>query len=92
MLVCNRQGLAVWLTSLKFARQLRRFGNVHYVSKKMKYVVLYCDQDRLEETIQKLESFHFVRDVQRSMRPLLKTEFQNAKPDKAKEYDYKMGL
>ncbi|WP_088104982.1 YlbG family protein [Halalkalibacter urbisdiaboli] len=92
MLSSNRQGLAVWLTSLKFARQLRRFGNVHYASKKMKYVILYCDQDHIDETIGKLESFHFVREVKPSMRPFIKTEFQNAKPDKAKEYDYKMGI
>jgi uncharacterized protein YlbG (UPF0298 family) len=92
MLGGNRQGLAVWLTSLKFARQLRRFGNVHYASKKMKYVVLYCNQDAVEDTMNKLQSFHFVRDIKPSMRPFIKTEFQNAKPDKAKEYDYKMGI
>ncbi|MFC0558726.1 YlbG family protein [Halalkalibacter alkalisediminis] len=92
MLGAKRQGIAVWLTSLKFARQLRRFGNVHYVSKKMKYVVFYCDQDKVDETIEKLKAFSFVRDVKPSMRPFIATEFQNAKPDKAKEYDYKMGI
>ncbi|MDV2685309.1 YlbG family protein [Alkalihalophilus sp. As8PL] len=88
----NRQGIAVWLTSLKFARQLRRFGNVQYVSKKMKYVIFYCDQEKVEEITKKLNGFHYVRDVQPSMRPFIKTEYQNAKPDKAKEYDYKMGI
>ncbi|MCM3713078.1 YlbG family protein [Halalkalibacter oceani] len=92
MLSSKRQGIAVWLTSLKFARQLRRFGHVHYVSKKMKYVVFYCDQEKVEDTIKKLESFHFVREVKPSMRPFIATEFQNAKPDRAKEYDYKMGI
>lgn len=88
----QRQGIVVWLTSLKFARQLRRFGNVHYVSKKMKYVVFYCNQDQIEDTMEKLRSFHFVREVKPSMRPFIKTDYQNAKPDKAKEYDYKMGI
>ena len=88
----QRQGIVVWLTSLKFARQLRRFGNVHYVSKKMKYVVFYCNQDHIEETMDKLRGFHFVREVKPSMRPFIKTDYQNAKPDKAKEYDYKMGI
>ncbi len=92
MMGAKRQGIAVWLTSLKFARQLRRFGNVHYVSKKMKYVIIYCDQEEVNEMVEKLQSFHFVRDVQPSMRPFLTTEFENAKPDKAKEYDYKMGI
>ena len=92
MLGSQRQGISVWLTSLKFARQLRRFGNVHYVSKKMKYVVFYCNQEEVEDTMKKLRSFHFVREVKPSMRPFLATEFKNAKPDKAKEYDYKMGI
>ncbi|MED3647263.1 YlbG family protein [Halalkalibacterium halodurans] len=92
MLTSNRQGMAVYLTSLKFARQLRRFGYVHYVSKKMRYVVLYCNEEAVQTTMKKLQSFHFVKDVQLSMRPYVQTEFQNAKPDKAKEYDYKMGL
>ncbi|KMK77094.1 YlbG family protein [Alkalihalobacillus pseudalcaliphilus] len=92
MLVGNRQGIAVWLSSLKFARQLRRFGNVQYVSKKMKYVIFYCNQDKTDEIIEKLQSLHFVKDVKPSMRPFVKTEYQNSKPDKAKEYDYKMGI
>ena len=92
MVVSNRQGIAVWLHSLKYARQMRKFGNVHYVSKKMKYVVFYCDETDIERTVKKLESLHFVKEVSVSMRPFIKTEYQNAKPDKAKEYDYKMGI
>ncbi len=63
MISQNRQGIVVWLTSLKYARQLRRFGHVQYVSKKMKYVVFYCDQAKVEELMDKLSSFHFVTDV-----------------------------
>ncbi len=92
MLESKRQGVAIWLTSLKFVRQLRRFGHVHYVSKKMKYAIIYCDQGKLEDVVRKLSNTHFVRDVQPSMRPFVDTDFQNAKPDKAKEYDYKMGI
>ncbi|WP_096199235.1 YlbG family protein [Bacillus sp. FJAT-45350] len=92
MVDMNRQGVAVWLHSLKYARQLRKFGNVHYISKKMKYVVLYCNQDTIDDTIQRLNSLHFVKEVEISMRPFIKTEYQNAKPDKAKEYDYRMGI
>ncbi len=49
MFVGNRQGVSVWLTSLKFARQLRRFGHVHYVSKKMKYVIFIAIRIRLRK-------------------------------------------
>ncbi|SDC34361.1 YlbG family protein [Shouchella lonarensis] len=92
MISRDRQGIVVWLTSLKYARQLRRFGHVQYVSKKMKYVLFYCDQEKVAATMDKIAPLHFVKDVQVSMRPFLATDFQNAKPDKAKEYDYKLGI
>ncbi len=91
-MIGNRIGLAVWLHSLKYVRQMRKYGNVHYASKRMKYVVLYCDENAIDETIERLQSLHYVKLVSKSMRPYLKTEFQNARPDKAKEYDYKMGI
>ncbi|MGA9288591.1 MAG: DUF2129 domain-containing protein [Anaerobacillus sp.] len=88
----ERVGLAVYIQSLKHAKQLRRFGNVHYVSSKQKYVVIYINLDQLEVTKEKLNSLHFVKRVEPSKRPEVQTEYQNAKPDKAKQYDYKMGL
>lgn len=92
MLFTERQGLAVWLHSLKNVRQLRRYGNIHYVSKKMKYVILYCDQAEAESVAERLRSMPFVKKIELSMRPYVSTEYQNAKPDKAKEYDYRMGI
>ncbi|AIE59533.1 YlbG family protein [Bacillus methanolicus] len=88
----QRQGIIVWLYSLKHAKMLRRFGNVHYVSKRLKYVVLYCNLEETEMLLEKLQSFPFVKKVEPSYKPFLKMEFENSKPDKAKEYDYKMGI
>ncbi|UQD51592.1 hypothetical protein C0971_05800 [Bacillus methanolicus] len=88
----QRQGIIVWLYSLKHAKMLRRFGNVHYVSKRLKYVVLYCNLEETEMLSEKLQSFPFVKKVEPSYKPFLKMEFENSKPDKAKEYDYKMGI
>ncbi|MDP4161554.1 MAG: YlbG family protein [Bacillota bacterium] len=88
----QRQGLVVWLYSLKQAKMLRRFGNVHYVSKKLKYVVLYCNLEDVEGIMEKLSSYSFVKKVEPSYKPFLKMEFENSSPDKAKEYDYKMGI
>lgn len=87
----RRQGLIVWLYSLKHVKNLRKFGNIHYVSKKMKYIVLYCEMDRMEQLMEKISSFSFVKRVEPSYKPFLKLEFES-KVDKAKEYDYKMGL
>ena len=41
----KRQGMVVWLHSLKQSKALRKFGNVHYISRKMKYAVIYCDMN-----------------------------------------------
>ncbi|MDQ0215216.1 uncharacterized protein YlbG (UPF0298 family) [Oikeobacillus pervagus] len=86
----NRQGIIVWLYNLKHAKTMRRYGNVHYVSKKLKYVVVYCDEENVEYNMEKLQSLPFVKRAEPSYKPFLKTEFENSKPDKAKQYDYKL--
>ncbi len=91
-MLMKRQGLIVWLYNLKNTKMLRRYGNVHFVSKRMKYAVLYCNQSEFEALSEKLESLPFIKKVEPSYKPELKTEFENAKPDKAKEYDYRIGL
>lgn len=88
----ERQGLIVYVHQLKHAKSLRKYGHVHYISRKQKYVVIYCDREDIETMITKIQRLPFVKDVVESFRPFLKTEFENAKPDKAKEYDYKAGL
>ncbi|MGO4887899.1 YlbG family protein [Anaerobacillus sp. MEB173] len=93
-MIGNRQGLAVWLHSLKYARQLRKYGNVHYVSKKMKYAIIYCEKEEVDTVMERLQSLHFIKEVKPSMRPFIKTEYENSRPDKEKEkeYGYRMGL
>ena len=88
----QRQGIIVYLYSLKQAKMLRRYGNVHYISKRLKYVVLYTNLTETEALMEKLNSFSFVKKVEPSYKPFLKMEFENSKPDKAKEYDDKMGI
>lgn len=91
MMENKRQGIIVYLHSLKHSKMLRKFGNVHYVSKRLKYVVLYCDMDVIEKTMEKISSYSYVKKVEPSYKPFLKLEFES-KLDKAKEYDYKIGI
>ena len=88
----DRQGVIIYLHHLRQAKSLRKYGHVHYISKKMKYVVLYCNQNEVETVINKVELLPTVKKVLPSYRPFVKTTYENAKPDKAKEYDYKTGL
>ncbi|CUB42681.1 UPF0298 protein YlbG [Bacillus velezensis] len=91
MMENKRQGIIVYLHSLKHSKMLRKFGNVHYVSKRLKYVVLYCDMDLIDKTMEKISSYSYVKKVEPSYKPFLKLEFES-KLDKAKEYDYKVGI
>lgn len=92
MMFEKRQGVIIWLHHLKQIKNLRRFGNIHYVSKRLKYCVLYCGLEETEQVIKKLQVLPFVKSVEPSYKPFLKTEFENKRPDKAKEYDYKIGI
>ena len=73
----QRQGIIVYLYHLKQSKILRKYGTIQYVSRKMKYVILYVDQDQLEETIQKVAKLKFVKTVMKSPQPEIKRDFQN---------------
>ncbi|NBJ68512.1 MULTISPECIES: DUF2129 domain-containing protein [Clostridia] len=88
----KRQGLIVWFQHMKNLKQIKRYGHLLYSSKKLKYAVIYVNQDELEKIEKKLLKFTFVSKVDRSYKPFVETNFENAKPDKAKQYDYKMGI
>ncbi|WP_284140921.1 MULTISPECIES: DUF2129 domain-containing protein [unclassified Virgibacillus] len=88
----NRQGLVVWFQHMKNIRQLKKYGHLLYASKRLKYAVIYVDQDELENVETKILKHSFVSRIDRSYKPFVNTMFENAKPDKAKQYDYKMGI
>ncbi|MFB5660680.1 YlbG family protein [Alteribacillus sp. HJP-4] len=90
----ERIGMAVWLRSTKQVRHLRKHGVVHYVSKNMKYAILYCNSEDAEHTQKKLEGLSFVEKVEQSMKPYVSTEFSGPvyPREKEKSFDYNMGL
>ncbi|MEO1770710.1 YlbG family protein [Candidatus Enterococcus ferrettii] len=73
--VQKRRGIVVWVYSLKQLKTLKRYGLIHYVSRKMKYVVIYVNEEALEESEEKLQALHFVRQVERSYRPDVEMNF-----------------
>lgn len=78
----KRQGIIVWVYTLRQIKNLKRFGYIHYVSNRLKYVVLYVDQEDAQETVDKLNGLHFVRKVELSYRPDIDMTFAHALPDK----------
>ena len=88
----NRQGLIIWFQHMKNLRQIKRHGHLIYASNRLKYAVLYVNQEDVEDTTFKLEKFSFVTKVEPSLKPFVETEFENKQPDEAKIYDYNMGI
>lgn len=87
-MIPERSGLIVWVQHFKSLRRLERLGIVHYVSKKMKYVVLYVNKDEAETVTTQIQRWNFVTKVERSYRNELKTEYSSNIPDKTTFYTY----
>lgn len=82
----ERTGLIVWVNDVKPAKNLERFGSIHYISKKMQYVVLYIHTDKLEDTLKGLGRLPYVKKVERSYRNEIKTEYNSNIPDRTRFY------
>lgn len=80
--IVQRQGLIVWLYTLKHLKSIRKYGHVHYISKKLKYVVLYVDADQAIQTAEQLERYHFVRQVEQSHRDEIDMSFKDSIPNR----------
>lgn len=86
MIFAERIGLIVWTRDLKHARSFEKYGNVHYFSRKMQYVVLYVNASEEQQIRTQLEKMHSVLRVERSLRGEIPTEFSNSFADKTRTY------
>ncbi|WP_139489406.1 YlbG family protein [Brevibacillus dissolubilis] len=86
----RRIGLAVWIKHPRLAKNLRKYGTIHYVSKRLNYVSMYVGEQEIDQVTRELERLNFVLKVERSHRHEIPTEYNNAKPDKQKEFDYQL--
>ncbi|TCS95014.1 YlbG family protein [Hazenella coriacea] len=73
--IVERLGLAVWVKDVKAARSLGRMGNIHYVSKRLKYVYLYVDGRTADQVIHRIERLPYVQRVERSQRTNISFDF-----------------
>ncbi|MFD2612906.1 YlbG family protein [Paenibacillus gansuensis] len=84
----ERAGLIVWISDLKAAKSLERYGSIHYISKKMSYVAMYVNAAGLEDTTKAIQKLSFVKKIERSYRTEIKTEYNSNVPDKTAFYSY----
>lgn len=73
--ITHRRSLIVWVYSLRQLKTLKKFGTIAYVSRKMKYVVIYMDEENISKNQLALEKLHFVREVEPSYRPDIEMDF-----------------
>ncbi|MFC3931796.1 DUF2129 domain-containing protein [Streptococcus dentapri] len=57
----ERTGIAVYLYYNRDARKLNRYGDMIYHSRRLRYVCLYVDKDKLSDTIDNLKKLKFVK-------------------------------
>lgn len=89
----NRQGLIVWFQHMRHIKQIKKFGHLIYVSKKLKYAVLYVDQAQIETVEDRLLRYGFISKVDRSYKPYVRTIFENTSQEQAKHLDdYRIGI
>ncbi|TCP64930.1 YlbG family protein [Baia soyae] len=75
MNMVERLGLVVWVKDLKSAKSLSRMGNIHYISKRFKYVILYIDRKSADQWIKRIERLPYVVRVERSYRSSISLDF-----------------
>lgn len=89
MIRVKRQGLIVWFQHRKHIKHIKRYGHLMYVSRKMRFGILYVNQDEVETVEANLMKLPYVKQIEHSQKPFIDTNFENSKPDQAKMYDYK---
>ncbi|MBS9334921.1 YlbG family protein [Fructobacillus sp. M1-13] len=65
----KRRALYVYMRGLKQVNQLKKFGEITYISNKMNYVALYVNDEQVVELSAKLKKYRFVKAVKASPRP-----------------------
>lgn len=88
----KRQGLIVWYQHKKNIKKIMRFGHVLYTSKKLKYAVLYVNQEDIEEVEERLLRLPFISKVDHSEKPFIRVDYDSKEPEIKKEYDYHVGI
>jgi uncharacterized protein YlbG (UPF0298 family) len=86
MMFPERTGYIIWVSDLKAARNLDKYGSVHYLSRRMHYVVMYVNSDRAEDIMKNVRKLSYVRKIERSYRNEIKTEYSKNEPDKTLYY------
>lgn len=74
----GRVALFVYCNSYKSSRQLGRYGDLGYTSRKAHYSVIYVNEEDAAETVKKLKELKFVKRIRRGHLKDLNKNFSEA--------------
>lgn len=72
----ERTKFIIWLYSLKQVNKLKHYGLIHYVSKKMKYVIMYVNEENADKVLASLSQLTFVREIEELTDKYLENNFE----------------
>lgn len=79
MEIIQRTSLIVYLKHMKHERQLRKYGHIVSVNRQRKYVIIYIDEARADEVVDKLMKLKYVYDIDGSPYKYLKKTYGKEK-------------
>lgn len=85
-MIPERKGYIIWVSNIKAALNLDKYGTLHYISKKMQYAVLYVNADQAEEVVKCIRRIQYVKKIERSYRNEIKIEYSKDVPDNMRYY------
>lgn len=59
----DRQGLVIYLYYNRDAKKLAKYGEVIYQSKKMRYLLLYVNSEKVEQLLTEISQLKYVKEV-----------------------------
>lgn len=77
----DRQEIVVYLYSTRNTRQLQQYGHVQYVSRRMKYAIVYVNKQVSDRLIEEIEQIDFVKSVELSPRKEIDMSFEEVLGD-----------
>lgn len=88
----KRQGMIVWFQNRRNIKQIKRYGHLIYASKKLKYAVIYVDQENIDKIEGKLKKLPYILKTSRSQMPYIRTNYEKVTLDNDEKYDYHLGI
>lgn len=77
MTLVEREQVIIYLKNHKHERQIRKYGHIIYSNRREKWVSMYVNQDKLDDTIAQLEKLKFVTNVNISPYKTLKRDYSS---------------